>query len=113
MKETCNEEILKRKLTKQDLEGFLSAFKYNVHGATDIGSIAPIVFEKDTTRLALSLTNKVRTNPPPMFVNQELAQLGSGSISDEGTARRLRKVLTDIEDTCFCGGKPRAFEIFR
>lgn len=36
IKETCEEEVLKRKLSKQDLEGFLSAFKYNSHGATDI-----------------------------------------------------------------------------
>lgn len=29
------------------------------------------------------------------------------------TARRLKKILTEIEDTSFTGGKPRAFEIFR
>jgi len=34
--EVCNEEVLKRRLTKRDLEGFLSSFKYNTHGATDI-----------------------------------------------------------------------------
>ena len=34
-------------------------------------------------------------------------------ISDEATARRLRKLLTDIEDSAFCGGKPRAFQIFK
>ena len=37
-----------------------------------MASIAPIVFEKDTNKLALSITNRVRTNPPPKFVNQEL-----------------------------------------
>ena len=61
--------MLKRRLSKQDLEGFLSAFKYNMHGATDLNSIAPIVFEKDTNKLALAISNRVRTNPPPMFVN--------------------------------------------
>ena len=69
IKETCQEEVLKRRLSKQDLEGFLSAFKYNMHGATDLNSIAPIVFEKDTNKLALAISNRVRTNPPPMFVN--------------------------------------------
>ena len=34
-------------------------------------------------------------------------------IKDEATARRLRKLLTDIEDSAFCGGKPRAFQIFK
>jgi len=47
----------------------LSAFKYNKHGATDVNSIAPIVFERDTNKLALAIANKVRTNPPPAFVN--------------------------------------------
>ena len=116
IKETCEQEVLQRKLSKQDLEGFLSAFKYNMHGATDLASIAPIVFEKDTNKLALSITNRVRTNPPPKFVNQELndnVAVSASEIKDESTARRLRKLLTDIEDSAFCGGKPRAFQIFK
>ena len=70
--ETCSEEVIKRRLNKRDLEGFLSAFKYNVHGATDIGVIAPLVFEKDSNKLSIALTSRVRTNPPPAFINEDL-----------------------------------------
>jgi len=106
---------VKRRLTKRDLEGFLSSFKYNVHGATDIGSIGPLVFEKDANKLALMIAGKKRTNPPPAFVNEDLmnADGGAGDINDEPTARRLRGLLTKIEDAAFCSGKPRTFQIFK
>ena len=113
--DTCSKEVEKRRLSKQDLAGFLSSFKYNVHGATDITSIAPLVFERDTNKLALALSCNKRTNPPPVNVNEELG-ITEGqdmSIGDEPTARRLRGILTKIEDAAFSSGKPRAFEIFR
>ena len=37
----------------------------------------------------------------------------ANEIKDEVTARRLRNLLTEIEDSAFCGGKPRAFQIFK
>ena len=43
--ETCNDEVARRRLTRKDLEGFLSSFKYSVHGATDISKVAPLVLE--------------------------------------------------------------------
>jgi len=67
--ETCSEEVLKRRLSKRDLEGFLSSFKYNIHGATDVGSIAPLVFENDTNKVTLAINSRKRTNPPPAFIN--------------------------------------------
>lgn len=112
--DTCTEEVTKRRLTKHDLEGFLSSFKYTVHGATDISTIAPLVFEKDSNKLALALSCNKRTNPPPANINEELATGGDdGDISNETTARRLRGILGQIENHHFCSGKPRAFEIFR
>lgn len=112
--ETCGEEVVKRKLTKKDLEGFLSSFKYSVHGTTNLNSIAPLVFEKDSNKVTLALTSQVRTNPPPQYVNQELGTADTeGDISDESTARRLRGLLTQIEDSAFCSGKPRTYQIFK
>lgn len=111
--ETCNEEVLKRRLSKRDLEGFLSSFKYNIHGATDVSSIAPLVFENDTNKLTLAINSRKRTNPPPAFINQELSAENAGEIDDEPTARRLRGILTKIEDIAYCQGKPRTFQIFR
>lgn len=111
--ETCSEEVLKRRLSKRDLEGFLSSFKYNIHGATDVGSIAPLVFENDTNKVTLAINSRKRTNPPPAFINQELSAENAGEIGDEPTARRLRGILTKIEDIAYCQGKPRTFQIFR
>ena len=111
--ETCSDEVLKRRLTKKDLEGFLSSFKYNIHGATDVTSIAPLVFENDTNKLTLAINARKRTNPPPAFINQELTTEGAGDIGDETTARRLRGILGKIEDIAYCQGKPRTFQIFR
>ena len=54
--DTCSQEVTQRRLTKKDLEGFLSSFKYNIHGATDITSIAPLVFEKDANKLTLAIS---------------------------------------------------------
>ena len=112
--DTCSQEVTQRRLSKKDLEGFLSSFKYNIHGATDISTIAPLVFEKDANKLTLAISQKQRTNPPPGFVNEELANVEHpGDIHDETTARRLRGLLTKIEDAAFCSGKPRTFQIFR
>ena len=91
--DTCTEEVTKRRLSKRDLEGFLSSFKYNVHGATDISTIAPLVFERDTNKLALALSCNKRTNPPPAHINAELAEGAEGDITNEATARRLRGIL--------------------
>ena len=71
--DTCGEEVVKRRLSKRDLEGFLSSFKYSKHGATDISAVAPLVFEKDANKLMVALASNKRTNPPPAFVNEDLA----------------------------------------
>ena len=63
-----------------------------------------MVFEKDTHKVALSLTNRLRTNPPPKYVNKELDEnyrAQQAEIKDEPTARRLRQLLNDIEYTAF------------
>ena len=113
IKDCLAEEVISRRLTKKDLEGFLSAFKYNRHGATDISTIAPMVFEKDTNKLTVALSTKTRANPPPGFVNMDLADQEGQPIQDEPQARRLRGLLEKIEDVAFTGGKPKAFEVFR
>jgi len=69
---SLSQEIKDRRISKKDLEGFLSAFVYNKYGATSIEKIAPLVFEKDANTLSLKLATQVRANPPPEFVNEEL-----------------------------------------
>lgn len=72
MVDQCREELIARKVTKQDIEGFLSAFVFNTHGSTDIHSVAPLVFEADPNKLSTTLATKVRANPPPALVNEDL-----------------------------------------
>jgi len=46
--DSCHNEIIDKSLTKQDLEGFMSAFVYNGQGQTSLEGVAPIVFCKDS-----------------------------------------------------------------
>lgn len=34
--DSCRDELIARRVSKADIEGFLSAFVYNNHGSTDI-----------------------------------------------------------------------------
>jgi len=72
MVEQCREELIARKVTKQDIEGFLSAFVFNKHGGTDISAVAPLVYEQDANKLITIINTRVRANPPPAVMNEEL-----------------------------------------
>ena len=72
MVEQCREELIARKVTKQDIEGFLSSFVFNNHGFTDINAVGPFVYETDPNKLSTTLTTRVRANPPPVVLNGEL-----------------------------------------
>lgn len=111
---TCSEELVNRRLQKADIEGFLSAFVYNSYGGTDLKSVAPIVFEKDATKLTTRLNGSFRANPPPVWTNEgipDAAVLNNGA-ADEGQARRLRNLLREIEDKTF-EGKFRMYDVFK
>ena len=69
--EHCKDEMKNKKVTKRDIEGFLSAFIYNAYGSTNINSIADLVFTKENY-VAKKLNNRVRANPPPPEVNGDL-----------------------------------------
>lgn len=71
--QTFAADLFERKLSKVDLEGFMSAFVYNKHGGTDITRITPLVYEEDPTKLNLVLNTRVRPHVPPTFVNEDLA----------------------------------------
>lgn len=72
LKDNLKDELMSRRVQKRDIEGFMSAFVYNKYGATCIDKIGPLVFEKDANLLSLTIAAKVRANPPPEFVNEEL-----------------------------------------
>lgn len=44
----CEEDIINRRLTKRDVEGFLSAFNYNMYGSTNASEACNMIFTKDS-----------------------------------------------------------------
>jgi hypothetical protein len=105
--------MLDRKVTKRDIEGFLSAFVYNKYGATNIDKIAPLVFEKDANTLSLKLASVSRPNPPPEFVNEDLGFTQSIKIDgDNNNAKRIRDLLSEIETRTFVS-KPKTYSLFK
>ena len=44
----CEKDIIDRRLTKRDIEGFLSAFNYNMYGATNADQAINLIFTKDS-----------------------------------------------------------------
>ena len=67
----CKDEMVTKKLTKRDIEGFLSAFIYNAYGSTNVETIAPLVFTEENY-VAKRLNHRNRANPPPPEVNGDL-----------------------------------------
>lgn len=45
--DTCKDQIIHRKISKKDVEAFLSAFNYNTYGATNLESISKVVFTNE------------------------------------------------------------------
>lgn len=109
--EQCREELIARKVTKQEIEGFLSAFVYNRHGGTDITAVAPLVYEQDANKLITIVNTRVRANPPPAVLNEELGDRTSTLEIDKSKAKRLRSLLVQLEDKAF-ESKPRFYKAF-
>lgn len=110
---TLSKELLDRKVSKRDIEGFLSAFVYNKYGATNVDKIAPLVFEKNANTLSLKLASVTRANPPPEFVNEDLGFTQPIKINgDNANAKRIRDLLVEIETATFLS-KPSTYNIFK
>jgi len=57
LKESLKSEIIDRKVSKRDLEGFLSAFVYNKYGPTCGEKVASLVIEKDANALSRKIAS--------------------------------------------------------
>ena len=60
----CEQDLIDRRIVKRDVEGFLSAFNYNVYGATNLDHISDLVFTGDDD-IPDKLAERKRANPPP------------------------------------------------
>lgn len=101
---SCKDHIAHKNISKQDVESFLSALVYNAYGATNIGTVAEMVFSEENY-VAKQLSRKIRANPPPEEVNEEVLQ----SISIDGPInyKKAGQVLSEIEQKVYFGGLPR------
>lgn len=106
----CKEQIAHKQFFKKDIEAFLSAFNYNAYGATNVDSVAHVVFT-DGNYVAKQLSRKTRANPPPDEVNSEmLSQIEvPATPSDHGPVdyKKAASVLKEIEEKVYCGGLPK------
>lgn len=124
--DTCKEQIINKRISKKDVEAFLSAFVYNAYGATNVDTVSKLVFT-DENYVAKKLSRKTRPNPPPEEVNAEMLRsisIEREDVKEEGEEGTLGKkktsifsapvdyqkaaaVLKEIEDKVYVGGLPR------
>lgn len=105
----CQNEMVTKKITKQDVEGFLSAFVYNAYGATNASTIAPLVFT-DENYVAKKLNGRQRANPPPADINGDLDLY---EVTQDGIHNhRVKDVLKNLEEKVF-QGPVKIYQVFR
>lgn len=63
--------------------------------------------------LSLTIASKVRANPPPEFVNEELGFVKPAELKgDNFTSKRIRDLLIEIENNCYVS-KTSTYNIFK
>lgn len=101
--------MVNQKITKKDVEGFLSAFSYNTYGSTNINSIAKLIYTRDDL-IPDKLAERKWANPPPADINKDIPY---DSVKTEDIHnKRIRSLINDIEDKVFVG-KTKMFHLFK
>jgi Ca2+-binding EF-hand superfamily protein len=108
---TCKEELKKRKLSRRDLEGFLSSFVYSVHKTTDVNAVAPLVFSDDT-QISAKIHSLQRALPPPMNVAQSQDSKSVSELSNPVSQIRIREVIIELQEKSF-EDKKYLYQVFR
>ena len=114
---SCKDQIIHKHIAKKDIEAFLSAFVYNAYGATNVDSVAKMVFTEENY-VAKKLSRKTRPNPPPDEVNADMLRSLSAERDSETVTsktiftspvdyKKAAAVLKEIEEKVYCGGLPR------
>lgn len=90
------------KITKKELEGFLSSYIYNKDGVTPIEEVAKNIFMEDT-KASFEL-HKFKRSIPPIREADEF---------EVESAECVKKMLNSIEEKFFDQGPQKANEIFK
>lgn len=69
--DTCEKDLIDRRIYKKDIEGFLSAFNYNCYGSTNIDEISNLIYTRDD-EIPNKLAERKRANPPPSDLNKDI-----------------------------------------
>mmetsp|Transcript_8413 Transcript_8413/g.12807 ORF Transcript_8413/g.12807 Transcript_8413/m.12807 type:complete len:295 (+) Transcript_8413:1398-2282(+) len=107
--ELCEKDLLDRKLTKRDVEGFLSAFNYNAYGATNVQDISTLIYTRDDM-IPVKLAERKRANPPPTDVNKDVdvSEVKEGDMHNT----KVKKLMNEMGDKVF-NGKVKLYNIFK
>ena len=92
----------KQKITKKEVEGFLASYDYNKDSQTGIDEVASYVFMDDILA-ANHLHNKKRAIPP----------IRESSKLENIDLKRLKILLTNIEEKMFVQGPLQSLPVFR
>ena len=103
------DDIMDRKVSKRDIEGFLSAFNYNMYGATNATDASNLIFTKDS-EIQTKLAHRFRANAPP----EELSSGINPKDIDEKDVHNhhIKNLLSTMENKVF-DGKVKMFQVFR
>ena len=106
---TLKDDILAKRVTKRDIEGFLSSFIYNGYGETDQGGISNHIFTRDNIA-DTNLNHRVRGNPPPV---DTMGEFDLYDISEDQIHNtRIKEVMVQIEDKVF-DGPTKIHQVFK
>jgi len=94
------DHMINKKLSKRDIEGFLSSFVYNTYGETHSDAVANTVFATENV-VANNLNHRVRGNPPPVDTMGDLDLYDVKE--DEIHSQRVQNVMKEIEEKVFDG----------
>lgn len=101
---------MNRRLTKRDIEGFLSAFNYNKYGATKIDDVGKLVFARHD-EIQDALAHKRRANAPPEILKNEINL--ADVAEDQMHNKRIRGLMTQLEDKVFHGKLARTDRLYQ
>lgn len=90
------------KITKKELEGFLSSYIYNKDGVTPVEEVAKNIFMEDT-KASFEL-HKYKRSVPPIRPAHEFSA---------NEVENVKKILKNIEDKFYTQGSQKANEIFK
>ena len=102
-------DMLAQKVTKRDIEGFLSAFNYNTYGATNVDNLSKLIFLRDD-QVGEKLAERKWANPPPVEVNKDIPV---SSVTEQDMHNsKIRDLFGQMEDRVF-QGKIKMYQVFR